>query len=125
MNKKAKKRAFFVCAAIFVMYIMVGLGFTEKLSIKRIGRRAPGDECRNSITMSKPKTVSRPEAEEPAPMAPAVVPGTGPASPLLQRPRNEHKRRPPAKAAADVPATKTRVSVGAVPEASRPGICSQ
>jgi hypothetical protein len=36
MNKKAKKRAFFICAAIFVMYVMVGLGLTDKLSMKRI-----------------------------------------------------------------------------------------
>lgn len=36
MNKKARRRAFFICAAIFVMYVIVGLNLTEKLSMKRI-----------------------------------------------------------------------------------------
>jgi hypothetical protein len=38
MNKKAKRRAFFICAAIFVMYVMVGLGLPEKMSAKRLAK---------------------------------------------------------------------------------------
>jgi hypothetical protein len=110
MNKKAKKRAFFVCAAIFVMYIMVGLGFTEKLSIKRI---AAGREMMpNSITMSKPKAVSRPEVKEPAPAPPAVVPEVirVPSPPKASERAQE-------KSAADAPGTKTPVSIGPTPDA--------
>jgi hypothetical protein len=67
MNKKAKKRAFFICVAIFIMYVMVGLGFTEKLSMKRI---AAGEEIMpGSIGMSIPKAAPR-SVERPAPAAP-------------------------------------------------------
>ncbi|MDR2019115.1 MAG: hypothetical protein LBQ00_09720 [Syntrophobacterales bacterium] len=54
MNKKAKKRAFFVCTAIFVMYVMAGLGFTERMSMKRI---AAGKKITpNSMAMVIPAT---------------------------------------------------------------------
>ena len=72
MNKKAKKRAFFICVAIFVMYVMVGLGFTEKLSMKRIA--ASEEIMPSSISMSIPKAAPRSEVEQPAPAAPVDAP---------------------------------------------------
>jgi hypothetical protein len=72
MNKKAKKRAFFVCATIFIMYVMVGLGFTEKLSMKRI--TASEEIVPSSMSMSIPKAAPRSEVERPAPAAPVAAP---------------------------------------------------
>lgn len=89
MNKKAKKRAFFICAAIFVMYVMVGLGFTEKLSMKRIG--AGKEIMPGSVGMPIPKAAPRSEVEHTAPAAPVVVPvaeRVAPPSPESERPRD-------------------------------------
>ena len=113
MNKKAKKRAFFVCAAIFVMYIMVGLGFTEKLSMKRV---AAGREIvPNSIAMSVPKAAPRAEAERPAPPAPVVAPVADRAVPVSREP--ERAQEPPApKVTVDAPPPKASAPKTATPE---------
>ena len=36
MNKKSKRRAFFVYAVICLLYVLVGFGLPEKMSMTRI-----------------------------------------------------------------------------------------
>jgi len=93
MNKKAKRRAFFICAAIFVMYVIVGLGFTEKLSMKRIG--AGKEIMPGSVGMSVPKATPRPEAERPTPPAPVVVPVADRTSPPPKEPERAQETAAP------------------------------
>ncbi|MBA4416444.1 MAG: hypothetical protein C0392_00825 [Syntrophus sp. (in: bacteria)] len=101
MNKKAKRRAFFICAAIFVMYVMVGSGLQEKLSMKRIAHidqekpvnmgiytQKPAARTASfttpaaapaPVSVAKPVEVATPKAPAaiilPPPPVPASIPG--------------------------------------------------
>ncbi len=76
MNKRAKQRAFFICAAICVMYIAVGLGFADKLSMKRVA--STEEVSPKAMSLAIPKTGLRNDAQAavtaaPEPVAPPVV----------------------------------------------------
>ena len=59
MNKGAKKRAFFICAAIFVMYLMVGFGITDKVTMKRIADSKVA--APDKMNLAVPKVTARRE----------------------------------------------------------------
>ena len=104
MNKKAKKRAFFVCAAIFLMYVIVGLGFTEKLNMKRLG--ANKEIMPGSVGMVIPTTAPRSEVERPAP-APVAPPAADKAAPPSKEPEIVREAEPP-KVTVEVPGASVR-----------------
>jgi hypothetical protein len=102
MNKKAKKRAFFICAAIFVLYIAVGLGLTEKLSKERIAS-AGGLVLKDMNLSSIPKASALEES----------LPATTPTPRALSTPKP-----PPITPAPKPPATEAPKS--RVPEPEHP-----
>ena len=98
MNKKAKQKAFFVCVAIFVMYVMVGLGFTEKLGGERVSA-APGIAPKD-MAVATPKLALKEELRQPVgavtavPVPPKADPAPEPA-PVASEPVQVKKAEKP------------------------------
>jgi hypothetical protein len=72
MNKKAKRRAFFICATIFVMYVMAGLGLPEKFSMKRIVQKDHEKPVNMSMYAQKPAVMPAEPSATPV-AAPVLV----------------------------------------------------
>ncbi len=66
-----KRRAFFICAAIFVMYVMVGLGLPEKMNMKRTALSEQVKTGSMASLAAKTKSKATPVPVEDASIVPA------------------------------------------------------
>jgi hypothetical protein len=73
MNKKANRRAFFVCFVFCLMYVSVVVRLPERLNISRVAEEPKVSSHLQDMNMSVPRAVSgAPEAPQPVSTVPEV-----------------------------------------------------